>query len=334
MTMTGFSIRTSTAERHTKLARNTDVIVTLIPLPGDGESVMNDDKRIPIPWKILTFQANSNTYRSIAIPSKIGVCTVKEKANGVLTPQACGTLKKGGETVLKSIGGEEGELQWIDPSDTAEQTASTETTTLASANDNFVIKNEHEVGIALALCLIDDNDDCLPIFYLGELPQGQIITINGQLCVQVHAMTGQIVGKPLTSTNTAPLMGPMAVVNISQVGTKLALCLIDEKNDCLPIVDLGKLRKDQMIKINGQLRVQVHAMNCLNLLVLSGKAASLDEYSSPMAVVDISNLPLVRALRAATESHSIATLTGLKDVNEGIRSRNIIVNARNTSFFI
>jgi hypothetical protein len=52
-----FSIRTLTWERRKKLKQNTDVVITLGPMPRDGDSVMSDLKAIP--WKILSFQANS-----------------------------------------------------------------------------------------------------------------------------------------------------------------------------------------------------------------------------------------------------------------------------------
>lgn len=42
--------------------------------------------------------------------------------------------------------------------------------------------------------------------------------------------------------------------------TRLALCLVDHDDSCLPIVDLGILPKDQTFTINGQLCVQAYAM--------------------------------------------------------------------------
>ncbi|KAG2346800.1 hypothetical protein BDR05DRAFT_958956, partial [Suillus weaverae] len=38
-----------------------------------------------------------------------------------------------------------------------------------SANDDFIIRNECD-DTRLALCLIDQDDECLPILDLGELP--------------------------------------------------------------------------------------------------------------------------------------------------------------------
>ncbi|KAG2353360.1 hypothetical protein BDR07DRAFT_1433596 [Suillus spraguei] len=210
--MTGFSIRTLTSERHTKLARKTDVVVTFIRSPENGNSVMNDD--IPIPWKILTFLANSNTYRSITIPSAIGVCTVKEKDSGVLSPQLGTTLSKGG--VILKFSEEAGGLYWENADGNTEETASTEGT----INDDFVIKNEYE-DTKLALCLFDDDDVCLPIVNLGELPKDEEIKFNGKLSVQVHVMENQILGKPLTSPNTPPLVKPMAIAEISKKSFKL-----------------------------------------------------------------------------------------------------------------
>ncbi|KAG1860267.1 hypothetical protein DFJ58DRAFT_778901 [Suillus subalutaceus] len=221
MSKIGFGVRTLTSGRHTKLGRNTDVVITLVPSPGDGESVMSSGGFIPIPWKILNFQANSSTYRSVTIHSEIAVCTVKEKANGVLTPQLSETLTKGGEIVLKIMKpgeqdeDEQGELQWINTDVTGKQQ-----TTPASANDNFIIKNEYE-DTRLALCLTDEDGERLPIVDLGELPKNQIFTINGPLCVQAYVMAGQTVGKPLKSTNYVPSLGPMAVGDISEKSFKL-----------------------------------------------------------------------------------------------------------------
>ncbi|KAG2138739.1 hypothetical protein BD769DRAFT_1432733 [Suillus cothurnatus] len=237
MSKTGFSVRTLTSGRHTKLARNTDVVITVVPSPGDGESVMSSGF-IPIPWKILNFHANSNTYRSVTIHSEIAVCTVSEKENGVLTPKLSQTLTKGSEIVLKSTE-EEGEeeaggLQWMlasslspiyteknDHSSNTGVTSEQQTqTTPASAYDNFIIKNEF-ADIRLALCLTDEDGARLPIVDLGELPKDQIFTISGQLCVQAYIIGGQTVGKPLKSMTYVPSLGPMAVGDISQKAFKL-----------------------------------------------------------------------------------------------------------------
>lgn len=234
---TEFSVRTLVSARNTKLARNTDVVITLVPSPGDGESVMSNSFS-PIPWKILTFPANSTTYRSVAIHSEIAVCTVKEKENGILIPQLSETLTKGGEIVLK-LAQKEGGLHWNNTGITAEQvyvstdfgdkhgdrrvtvasdvlqqTTRTQTTP-AFDNDNFIIKNEYE-DTRLALCLIEEDGERLPIVDLGTLPKNQIFTISGPLYLQAYAMAEQMVGKPLELTDCAPLLGPMAVVDLPE----------------------------------------------------------------------------------------------------------------------
>lgn len=250
---TEFSVRTLVSARNTKLARNTDVVITLVPSPGDGESVMSNSFS-PIPWKILTFPANSTTYRSVAIHSEIAVCTVKEKENGILIPQLSETLTKGGEIVLK-LAQKEGGLHWklaFHPplyteknlhdsntgitaeqvyvstdfgdkhgdrrvtvaSDVLQQTTRTQTTP-AFDNDNFIIKNEYE-DTRLALCLIEEDGERLPIVDLGTLPKNQIFTISGPLYLQAYAMAEQMVGKPLELTDCAPLLGPMAVVDLPE----------------------------------------------------------------------------------------------------------------------
>ncbi|KAG1743144.1 hypothetical protein EDB19DRAFT_1700403, partial [Suillus lakei] len=245
MSHTGrFSVRTLTSRRDTKLTRKTDVVITLVPSPEDGESVMSNGFT-PIPWKvrshylawqrqicdtfalfqILSFNANSNTYHLVTIPSEIAVCIVEENENGVLVPKDTGTLQKGSETVLKKMEAENAAFwELVSPPYTeknahgsntdltAEQTEPTHPT-LASVNNNFIIKNEYE-DTRLALCLLEDDGERLPIVDLDVLPQNQIFTISGQLCIQAHAMSGQTVGKPRKLTDRAPLLGPMAVIDL------------------------------------------------------------------------------------------------------------------------
>ncbi|KAG1865700.1 hypothetical protein C8R48DRAFT_705685 [Suillus tomentosus] len=232
---TEFSVRTLVSERDTKLARNTDVVITLVPSPGDRKSVTSNSFS-PIPWKILTFPAYSTTYRSVTIHSEIAVCTVKEKENGVLIPQLSETLTKGGEIVLK-LAQKEGGLYWESitaeqvyvstdfgdkhgdrrvtvASDVLQQTARTQTTP-AFANDNFIIKNEYE-DTRLALCLTEEDGQRLLIVDLGTLPKNKRYTISGPLYLQAYAMAEQMVGKPLELTDCAPLLGPVAVVDLPE----------------------------------------------------------------------------------------------------------------------
>ncbi|KAG2102496.1 uncharacterized protein F5147DRAFT_707155 [Suillus discolor] len=250
---TEFSVRTLVSERDTKLARNTDVVITLVPSLGDRKSVMSNSFS-PIPWKILTFPAYSTTYRSVTIHSEIAVCTVKEKENGVLIPQLSEILTKGGEIVLK-LAQKEGGLYWElafpppphieknvhdsnrsitgEPvyvstdfgdkhgdrrvtvaSDVLQQTARTQTTP-AFAKDNFIIKNEYE-DTRLALCLTEEDGQRLLIVDLGTLPKNKRFTISGPLYLQAYSMAEQMVGKPLDLTDCAPLLGPMAIVDLPE----------------------------------------------------------------------------------------------------------------------
>ncbi|KAG2127926.1 uncharacterized protein EDB93DRAFT_181449 [Suillus bovinus] len=88
MSKTTFSICTLTSACDTKLAQKTDVVVTLVPSPGDEDSVRSK----PISWKVLTFHAESAANHSLTINPEIAVCTVKEEENGILTPQLSKTL--------------------------------------------------------------------------------------------------------------------------------------------------------------------------------------------------------------------------------------------------
>lgn len=80
-----FNIRTLTSERRKKLKQDTDVrlvcialvstdmqttrhmqvVITLGPLSSDGDSVMSE--HMAIPWKILTFQANSEIVLALEL---------------------------------------------------------------------------------------------------------------------------------------------------------------------------------------------------------------------------------------------------------------------------
>lgn len=200
MSETKIRIRTLTSDRFKKLARDTNVVITLAPLSGDGESVMSN--LTPIPWKNLRFQANSAMIHEVIIPSKFAVCTVKEKKNKVLTPESIGILTHGGEIVFKATPNKDG-VHWSN-------------TGPLSANDDFIIRNECD-DTRLALCLIDQDDECLPILDLGELPKDQTLTINGQLYIQAYAMAEQTVGKPVDLRGYDPLLQePMAVVDLSE----------------------------------------------------------------------------------------------------------------------
>jgi hypothetical protein len=209
-----FSIRTLTWERRKKLKQNTDVVITLGPMPRDGDSVMSDLKAIP--WKILSFPANSDTCRMVTIHPKIAVSTVKEKENFVLTPQISEILMEGTETILKFM--QKGGLQWtsvlppkiIHGSNASLTVERTEPTQTRLISDDLVIKNEYE-DTRLALCLVDHDDTRLPIVDLGTLPKDQTFTINGPLCVQAYAMAEQTVGKPMESSNCAVALFPWPI---------------------------------------------------------------------------------------------------------------------------
>ncbi|KAG1817086.1 uncharacterized protein BJ212DRAFT_150373 [Suillus subaureus] len=179
-----FSIRTLTWERHKKLKQNTDVVITLGPIPIDGDSVMGQLNAIP--WKILSFPANSDTCRVVTIHPKIAVSTVKEKENFVLTPQISEILTEGTETILKF--NQEGRLQWISAPQsygkniihgglTVERA---EPTQARFISDDWVIKNEYE-ETRLALCLVDHDDTRLPIVDLGRLPSVPVLLFSTAL---------------------------------------------------------------------------------------------------------------------------------------------------------
>ncbi|KAG2127928.1 uncharacterized protein EDB93DRAFT_1185546 [Suillus bovinus] len=211
-----FSVRTSTSARDTRLKRKTDVVITLAPSPEDAGGVTSK----LIPWKILTFHAESTTYRSVTINPEIAVCTVDERDNGVLIPNHTQKLEKGGVVVLKPT--QEGDgLYWdVDPppytkNSNAGITAGQQTPPTV-ANDSFIIRNEYG-ETKLALCLFEeDGFDRLPIVDLGPLPKGEQFTINGPLCLQAYAMVEPTVGKPLELMNYAPLLGPMAVNDLPE----------------------------------------------------------------------------------------------------------------------